>query len=443
MATRRKYLRTIGGTAAVGALAGCTSVLPGSGGGGSDTIRFGAANPLSGPVSFFGQLISDMQTQWMQRVNENGGLEVGGEQRQVEIFEYNTESTNQGVRSAVQTAVNTDNIHMLLSVFRTGGSLVAAPILNENQIPGITHGFTPRINEPGNYLLRWTTSTLMNALPYLRYISGHDEINTVGYLVEEGELGNDALSSVNWWFRESNHDGDYVQLGRFPRSQKDFSSFISRAINAYQNNRIDALVIGTWATPLQLFLEQQGSRGLNDMMPVMAGVVGGDWTPNIPGLGSAMNNVDLGQVYARPEWVENKVIRQTLPPNFQERLNALQDLNLENQHPINNLFYSELIGIEQAFPEADSLDGPDLRSSFIENKLETLIGPLNINNKGQGSVSATLSSFSIENGSPFVSGVPVSDRIAAITTIPPEQNLQTNASATRNGTRNATHNGTH
>lgn len=420
MPTRRKYLQAVGGAATVGTLAGCT--LPGAGGDG-DTIRFGAVNPLSGPAGFFGELISDMQTKWMERVNQDGGLEVGGQQRQIEINEYDSETSNEGVRSGIENAVNVDNVHMVLSVFRTGGSLTAAPILNDNQVPGITHGFTPRINEEGNYLLRWTTSTLMHAIPYLQWISNDNQINTVGYLVEEGEFGDDALRSVKWWFRDSNHDGDYVQLGRFPRSHQDFSSFISRAANAYDNDRIDAVIIDTWATPLQLFLEQQGNRGLNQKMPVISGVVGGDWTPNIAELGSAMDNVYQAQVYARPEWAENEAIKQTLPSDFQQRISALEDLNLKTQHPVNNLFYSELIGVEQAFRQADSLDGPALRSAFIDNKLQTLVGPLNINNKGQGAVSATLSKFSVRNGNPYVSEVPYSAQIPPITSIPPEQNI--------------------
>jgi len=420
MPTRRTYLKTAGGAATVGTLAGCS--LPGSGGGG-DTIRFGAVNPLSGPAGFFGELISDIQTKWKDRVNEDGGLEVAGEQREVEIFEYDSETSNEGVRSGIENAVNVDNVHMVLSVFRTGGSLTAAPILEDNETPGITHGFTPRVNEEGNYLLRWTTSTLMHAIPYLEWISRSDEIDTVGYLVEEGEFGDDALRSVKWWFRESNHDGDYVQLGRFPRSQEDFSSFISEASNAYDNGEIDAVIIDTWATPLQLFLEQQGSRGLNEKMPVISGVVGGDWTPNITELGSAMNNVYQAQVYARPEWADNEAIRETLPSDFDERNGALEELDLETQHPVNNLFYSELIGVEQAFAQAESLDGPDLRSAFIDNQYDTLVGPLDINSKGQGAVSATLSKFGVENGNPLVSDVVFSDTVPPITSIPPEQDV--------------------
>ena len=420
MPSRRTYLRSVGGAVTVGALAGCSGL---TGGGGEGQITFGAVNPLSGPAGFFGELISDIQGSWQQRVNEDGGLNVAGEQLEVAIEEYDSETSNEGVRSGIENAVNVDNVDMVLSVFRTGGSLTAAPILNENEIPGITHGFTPRINEEGNYLLRWTTSTLMHAYPYLTWISESDDIETVGYLVEEGEFGDDALRSVDYWFREADNPGDYVQLGRFPRSQQDFSSFISEASNAYDNGDIDAVIIDTWATPLQLFLEQQGQRGLNEQMPVISGVVGGDWTPNIGELGSAMDNVYHSQVYARPEWADNEAISQTLPGDFDERASALEGLDLETQHPVNNLFYSELIGIEQAFQNAESASGPDLRASLVENELETLVGPITINNKGQGAVNATLSRFSVEDGDPAVTEVPFSGEVPAITSIPPEVDL--------------------
>ncbi len=418
MPTRRTYLRTIGGTVAASTLAGCNL-----GGGGGGTIHFGAVNPISGPAGFFGELISDMQTKWMESVNADGGLEVAGEQLEVTISEYDSESSNEGVRSGIENAVNVDDVDMVLSVFRTGGSLTAAPILNDNEVPGITHGFTPRINEEGNYLLRFTTSTLMHAYPYLVWISEHDEIDTVGYLVEEGEFGDDALRSVEWWFREADQPGDYVQLGRFPRSHQDFASFISETSNAYQDGEIDAVIIDTWATPLQLFLEQQGSRGLNEEMPVISGVVGGDWTPNIPELGDAMDNVYQAQVYARPEWADNEVIRETLPSDYEDRISVLEDLDLETHHPVNNLFYSELAAIEAAFPQAESTEGPDLRASLIDNEIQTLVGPLTINNRGQGAVQATLSGFSSDGGTPSVTEVPWSGQIPPITSIPPEQDI--------------------
>lgn len=416
MPSRRTYVKSVGGAVTIGSLAGCSDILGSSGG---DKIRFGAVNPLSGAAGFFGELASDIQTQWQEQVNDRGGLEVAGEQREIEIIEYDSETSNEGVRSGVENAVNVDNVHMLLAVFRTGGSLTAAPILREKETPGITHGFTPRINEEGNYLMRFTTSTLMSAYPYFAYVSQNDDIDTIGYIAEEGEFGDDSLDTVNWWFREDDRDGDYVELGRFPRSQQDFSSFISEASSA----DIDALVVDTWATPLQLFLEQAGNRGLNEEMPIICGVVGGDWTPNIGELGSAMNNVLQAQVYARPDWADNDAIRDTLPDDYQDRISQLEDLDLETQHPINYLFYSEFLAVEQAFERANSLEGPDLRSAFLSDPLETLTGSLQLNDLGQGALPAVLVEFGTDGGSPTVVDVPFSTEIPAITSLPPEVDL--------------------
>lgn len=61
------------------------------GGSGNGEIQLGAINPLSGSAAIFGELATETQSAWAEGVNDDGGLEVGGESREGNIVEYDDE----------------------------------------------------------------------------------------------------------------------------------------------------------------------------------------------------------------------------------------------------------------------------------------------------------------------------------------------------------------
>lgn len=411
---RRAFLRRstgVGVTATIGGLAGCTAIT-----GGEETITLGAINPLSGPAAQFGEISSEVQGTWAENINDDGGIDIGGESREIEIVEYDDESDNSEARAAAERLATVDEVSAILSLWRSNGTLAAQDIIEENEVPTFTHGLTPAVNHDNASIFRVQNSTYMDALPAFQYISESDEIENVAFIAEEGDWGDDILDFAQWWFRDSDHAGDYVELGRFPFSQEDFSSYITNIRNEYDQGNIDAVYIHTWATAMQQFLIQQNRQGLNDEVPIFSGGGATEYI-DYETVGDALNNLVGQLVYARMLFRDDEGIE--LPDvalEMYDQYNSLGDLP---DTPVAHIVYSECKVIEDVLRNADSADSATIREGLVGNTFDTMIGPIEMADNGQPSIPSLLVRFD---------GNQIGEQLASrtlppIVSIPPEQDI--------------------
>lgn len=419
--SRRRFLKSSGivATAGLTGLAGCVSSL---GGGGSNTIKLGAINPLSGPAAELGQIVKQVQKGWEENVNENGGIEVGGDQLEVNLIEYDDESKNSQARSAMEKLATVDQVSGVVSTFRSSGALAVAPIAKENTIPTFTAGMTPRVNEPGGCVFRHLPSTAGEALPNLNLISNEwDDIETIGVIAEEGDWGNDTLDLMKWWFRDAGNSGDYKNLGRFAFSQSDFSSFITKLNNEYENGNIDAVYVQTWASALEQFMIQQDRAGLNEKMPIITGTGLADFA-SADNIGEGMANAytesqSLKMMIAD----EYDVVRETIDDEVYESYQTYADLGLPGA-PIALHAYTFCEAMAAAIQAAGSTDSADIREALVSSDegFVTSIGKYTYADNGQPAAPITNLAYGYENGSPVVESVPWSGTVPPVVSVPPQ-----------------------
>ncbi|MFC5973550.1 ABC transporter substrate-binding protein [Halomarina salina] len=419
--TRRRFLRrssAVAATLGTAGLAGCTGVL---GGGGGGKIKLGAINPLSGAAAFYGELATETQTAWKNRINEDGGIDVDGTQREVSLVEYDDESNNSAARSAAKRLATVDNVAMILSSWRSTGAIAIAPIANDNEIPTFTHGFTPEVNEPGSYMMRMTVSTVMDAYPALRQVQQSDDIQNIGVIAETGDWGDDTLALMDWWFDQPDNDGGYTELGRFSFSQQDFSSYITKAKRAYNNDNIDAVYVQTWASAMQRFIQQQAREGLNEQMPILTGLGGADYN-SIDEVGAAMDNVYALGVYTRLAYADNPAIAETLSEDALSQFEEYKGLDAP-MHPTAFNVYADAQAARQGIAEAGSTEGSEIRDALVGTEITTLLGKTTINDRGQPAIPGSLIKFGADGDSAVVEDVAWSGQLPPITSIPPNVDL--------------------
>lgn len=410
---RRSFLaKSCAATGIAVGLAGCM------GDSGGNQVQLGAINPLSGSAAFFGELATEAQSAWVENVNGNGGLEVGGETREVNIVEYDDESSNDQARSAAQRLATSDGVSMILSSWRSNGAIAINEIINNNQIPTFTHGFTPQVNTDGTYMMRLTVSTVMDAYPALQFVSDNDDIEKIGVIAEEGDWGDDTLDLMEWWFNEADNPGDYENLGRFSFSQQDFSSYITSARNA----DVDALYVQTWASAMQRFIEQQDSAGLNDEMPILTGLGGADYN-SLGQVGGSMSNVYALGVYTRLSYADNDQIAETISDEALSQFEEYQSIENAPDHPTAYNVYADAQAAEYALTEAGSTNGEDLREALVGNEITTILGNATINERGQPSIPGSLIKFDGSSGEAEIDTVAWDGQLPPITSIPPETDL--------------------
>ncbi|MGO4304591.1 amino acid ABC transporter substrate-binding protein [Cupriavidus sp. RAF12] len=122
---------------AAGALASLSLALsaPAVVGAESDTIVLGAAVSLTGKYSTNGKNTQDGYTLAAKRVNELGGVKVGGKAYQVKILLYDDESTSARGAQLAERLISQDGVKFVLGPYSSGLTKAIAPVTEKYRIP--------------------------------------------------------------------------------------------------------------------------------------------------------------------------------------------------------------------------------------------------------------------------------------------------------------------
>lgn len=158
----------------------------------ADPIIVGAVAPKTGGLAG-GAAVTHWPNikLWVGEVNERGGLNVGGEQRLLEVIEYDDQTNPAETIKAVQRLATQDNADIILAPYSTGLNLAAAPIFDRLGFPQITSSAaTDQISE---------LSAQFGDIFFLLGRSGDQAkalVDAMSEMREAGELGN-RVAMVN------------------------------------------------------------------------------------------------------------------------------------------------------------------------------------------------------------------------------------------------------
>jgi len=130
--TRRSALAA--GTIGLAGLAGCTSQFGGNGGSDPDasTLSIGLTRSNTGSFVFSSTKGYRGLKLWQRNVNENGGIEIDGEQQEVELVTYDDRSSKQRTTRLYETLSNEDNVDILFAPFSSTLTSAAAAVADTN-----------------------------------------------------------------------------------------------------------------------------------------------------------------------------------------------------------------------------------------------------------------------------------------------------------------------
>lgn len=131
--TRNLLLRT----AQLGALATACALLTTAGAARAegDTITLGAAVSLTGKYSTNGKNTLDGYQLAVKRINELGGVKVGGKAYQLKIAYYDDESTSARGAQLMERLIGQDKVNFVLGPYSSGLTKAIAPVTEKYKIP--------------------------------------------------------------------------------------------------------------------------------------------------------------------------------------------------------------------------------------------------------------------------------------------------------------------
>ena len=100
-----------------------------------DKIILGAAVSLTGKYSTNGEHTKNGYNMAVKRINEMGGVKVGGKSYKFDIIYYDDESDSSRAAQLAERLIKQDGVEFMLGPYSSGLTKAIAPVTEENQIP--------------------------------------------------------------------------------------------------------------------------------------------------------------------------------------------------------------------------------------------------------------------------------------------------------------------
>ncbi|MCC6212545.1 MAG: amino acid ABC transporter substrate-binding protein [Burkholderiales bacterium] len=100
-----------------------------------DTIVLGSAISITGKYSQEGKNARDGYDLAVKRINEKGGVKVGGKSYKLQVKYYDDESTPARTAQLLERLIRQDGVKFVLGPYASGPTKAAAPIIEKHQIP--------------------------------------------------------------------------------------------------------------------------------------------------------------------------------------------------------------------------------------------------------------------------------------------------------------------
>jgi branched-chain amino acid transport system substrate-binding protein len=194
----------------------------------ADTIVFGAAISITGKTAKEGEYTRDGYQFALDKINELGGIKVGGKTYRVELKYYDDETKPERTAQLIEKLINEDKVNLILGPYGSSPTGTAAPLCERYRIPMVeANGSAESIFSKG---YRYTFMTLSPAKNYLRGIldavrAKDPSARTVAILGENEAFSKEVAGGAADYAREKGMDVVYHEL--YPTNTQDVSSLLT------------------------------------------------------------------------------------------------------------------------------------------------------------------------------------------------------------------------
>ncbi|MGR3363206.1 MAG: amino acid ABC transporter substrate-binding protein [Maritimibacter harenae] len=332
----------------------------------ADPIIVGAVAPKTGPLAGGAAVTHWPNIElWVSEVNERGGLNVGGEQRMLEVIEYDDQTNPAETIKAVQRLATQDDADIILAPYSTGLNLAAAPIFDKLGFPQITSSAaTDQIDELSSqfedmfFLLGRSTDLAEDAVEVLSDLREAGEIgNSVAMVnvadafgIELAAVGKPALEAAGF---------DIVYETSYPLGTQDLSPIMKAAKAAEP----DAFV--AWSYPPDTFgLTEQAMIEELDVKAFYTAVA-----TAFPSYGARFGSAAEGVMGIGGV--------NTASPDFQDYAARLEAATgSKPDYWASGMMYASLQILEEAIETTGTLDMAEVTQFIKDNSFETVMGTI-------------------------------------------------------------------
>jgi branched-chain amino acid transport system substrate-binding protein len=211
------------------ALALCALVaLPAAAAAADDTILFGAAISITGKTAKEGEYTRDGYQFAIDKLNEMGGITVGGKKYKVALKYYDDETKPERTAQLIEKLINEDKVNLILGPYGSSPTGTAAPICERYKIPMVeANGSAESIFSKG---YRYSFMILSPAKLYLRGVidavrAADPNVKTVAILGENEAFSKEVAQGAADYAKEKGLEVVYHEL--YPTNAQDVSALLT------------------------------------------------------------------------------------------------------------------------------------------------------------------------------------------------------------------------
>lgn len=195
---------------------------------GADTVVFGAAISITGKTAKEGEYTRDGYQFAIDRINEMGGIHVGGKTYRVALKYYDDETKPERTAQLFEKLINEDKVNLLLGPYGSSPTGTAAPIAERYRIPMVeANGAAESIFSRG---YKYTFMILSPARMYLRGIidtvrAADPSAKTIAILGENESFSKEVAGGAAAYAKEKGMTIVYDEL--YPTNAQDVSALLT------------------------------------------------------------------------------------------------------------------------------------------------------------------------------------------------------------------------
>ncbi len=242
-------------------LAGLTSAAGCAGGGGTDTVRYGLINPISGAYASLGPFQRRGARMAVDFVNESDDYDF-----EIEPFEEDTQSDENAVQDAAAQLIQENDVDYMMGAISSSVALALNEVAAGQGVVYTPGGAAIPItgSSCNEYVFRCETNTAQIAEACAEWTIENLGSN-VFFHIASYAYGRSVLREWRSRMQASDAEFNEVNVTRAELGAENFDSFISQIANS----DADVAVIGATGGDLVRFLGQAANQGLQDDVDIM------------------------------------------------------------------------------------------------------------------------------------------------------------------------------
>lgn len=375
-----------------------------------DTIVLGTALPLTGPNASIGLHMRDGYAFAVHKINEKGGVKVGGRTYRLDLRYYDDRSAPAQVLDLVERLIERDGIDFLLGPYGSATTMAILPLVEKYQVPIVEAGGEERGVFANGY--RYHFGILSTAdqclVPVIRYAARHaaklgktKESLKIAIAMQRDSFAQNVRAGVLEEIRR--HGMRIVIDDQLPDEVDDLSATLRRV----EMLRPDILLISGGEKGALSAVRQ--IRSMRIEVPIVAAT-----HCDTAKLAETLKEAAEG-VFCTSQWHRSLGFKDAL---FGAAEDFAQEFEESYRYDVTHHAAQSSAAVyvfADAFNRAQSLDKAAVRDALAKTKLQTFYGPIEFDASGRN-MAKTMVLTRIEGGKYVI--VPAAEWTVGETAVP-------------------------